>query len=91
MGTGTHGGILGAVAGAVMVAILAFLVAATLVPPYSGHRPWVMLGLIAVLAPVGVQLARRLGSAGLPALRRLDSLLLAGPVWVVAVAVVLHR
>jgi hypothetical protein len=91
MGTGSHGGVLGAIVGATSVAILAVLVAAVLVPPYSGQRPWVMLGLVAALAPVGVRLAGRLGSAGLPALRRLDSLLLAGPVWVVAVAVLLHR
>jgi hypothetical protein len=51
-----------------------------------------MFGALAVLAPLGVALADRLvGGHRLPALRRLDSLLLAGPMWVVAVAVVLHR
>ncbi|MCU4183141.1 hypothetical protein K6U06_02125 [Acidiferrimicrobium sp. IK] len=85
MGTGSSGGVLGAVAGVVTVGVLAVMVAAVVNPPFSGDRPWVMFGLVALLAPLGVVVARRLAAdARLPALRRLDSLLLAGPAWVVA-------
>ena len=91
VGTGPTGGILGALAGMVTVGVLALLVAAVVNPPFSGIRPWVLCGLVAVLAPLGVQVGRRLaGGVPLPALRRLDSLLLAGPAWVIASRVLLH-
>ena len=53
---------------------------------------WVLLGLVAVLAPMGQLFASALlPAAGAPAssLRRLDSLLLAAPVWCVGVGLVL--
>ena len=74
------------------VGVLAVFAAAVLVPPYSGRNPWVLLGLVAVLAPAGVYGCSRLGRGrSLPALRRLDSLVLAGPAWVIAVSLLLHR
>jgi hypothetical protein len=92
VGTGRSGGILGALAGMVTDGVLAVFVAAVLVPPFTGRSPWILVGLVAVLAPAGVLLGRWLaGGRRLPALARLDSLLLAGPAWVIGVAVLLHR
>lgn len=86
------GGWFGVAGGVASVAVVAIFVAAVMDPPFSGARPWVLFGLVAALAPAGVTLTWRLaGGARLPALRRLDSLVLAAPVWVLAVAVVLHR
>ena len=84
-GTGPRGGVVGALVGMVTVGVLAVFVAAVVEPPFSGRSPWVLLGLVAVLAPVGVFLAGRIcPERRLPALRRLDSLILAGPAWVIA-------
>ncbi|MGH9114881.1 MAG: hypothetical protein ACRDWW_03535 [Acidimicrobiales bacterium] len=81
----------GPLVGAIAVGVLAVFVAAVFVPPFSGARPWVLLGLVAVLAPAGVAVGRRLaGGARLPALLRLDSLILCGPAWVVAVGLLMH-
>ncbi|MGH9054732.1 MAG: hypothetical protein ACRDYY_02505 [Acidimicrobiales bacterium] len=76
----------GPLVGVITVGVLTVFVAAVFVPPFSGARPWVLLGLVAVLAPGGVAVGRRLaGGARLPALLRLDSLIVSGPAWVVAV------
>ena len=86
------GGEAGVAAGVVTVAAVALFVAAVFVPPFSGFRPWVMFGVIAVLCPGGVMIAERLTPAGAPpALRRIDSLVLAGPFWVAAASLMLHR
>ncbi len=90
-GRGPTGGVLGVGAGVLTLAALAVFVAAVLVPPFGGRSPWIIVGLLAVLAPAGVILLRWLAPARLPALLRLDSLFLAGPAWVAAVAVLLHR
>jgi hypothetical protein len=91
-GTGPRGGIAGAIVGMVTVGVLAVFVAAVVVPPFSGRSPWILLGLVAVLAPAGVAAAGRIGpNLRLPALRRLDSLILAGPAWVIGVGLLLHR
>ncbi len=92
MGTGAHGGLVGVVAGWLTVAALAVFVAAVMVPPYSGRSPWILLGLVAALAPIGVFICAVIARGRrLPALRRLDSLVLAGPGWVIAVGLLLHR
>jgi hypothetical protein len=91
-GRGALGGPVGVGVGILTVAVVAVFVAAAVVPPFSGDRPWIMFALVAVLAPAGVGLLGRVVSgARLPALRRLDSLALSGPAWVIAVAIVLHR
>jgi hypothetical protein len=73
------------------VGIFAVLVAAVVVPPFSGNSPWILFGSVAFLAPVGVLAFGRIGpTLRLPAVRRLDSLFLAGPAWVIAVRIVLH-
>jgi hypothetical protein len=91
-GTGPRGGVAGALVGMVTVGVLAVFVAAVVEPPFTGRSPWVLLGLVAGLAPVGVFLAGRIcPGRRLPALRRLDSLILAGPAWVIGVGLLLHR
>lgn len=90
-GSSSRGGPAGVVFGALTLAVLAVLVSAVVVPPFSGHSAWVLVGLVAVLAPAGVYLASAVAGRPLPALRRLDSLALAGPAWVVGVQLLLHR
>ncbi|HEY3811056.1 MAG TPA: hypothetical protein VGL49_06445 [Acidimicrobiales bacterium] len=92
MGTNRRGGPVGVIAGMFTVGVLAVFVAAVVVPPYSGRSPWILLGLVAVLAPAGVYAMGWIGPRlRLPALRRLDSLVVAGPAWVLAVRLLLHR
>ncbi|MGH9121897.1 MAG: hypothetical protein ACRDYC_08110 [Acidimicrobiales bacterium] len=92
VGTGATGGVVGAVAGAITVGCLAVLVAALILPPFTGQSPCYLIGLVAVLAPLGVELcARAVGRRASPALRRLDSAVLAAPAWVIAVAALLHK
>jgi hypothetical protein len=86
MGTGETGGATGATAGALTLAVLAVVVEAVLDPPFVGSSPFVLCGLVAVLAPAGVSLCRRIAPGRVPALRRLDSLVLLAPAWVAAVA-----
>lgn len=81
----------GPVAGMAFMAAVTLAVAAIFVPPFRGLSPW-LLGLLAVvLTPAGpLAGSGLLGGAEtrLPALRRLDSLLLTGPVWVGVAALV---
>ena len=92
MGNGLTGGVLGTVAGLATVTALGFLVAAIAVPPFQGSTPWVLTLVTGALASLGVHLGARLvGTGRSPALRRLDSLMVSGPVWVIAVALVLHK
>jgi hypothetical protein len=92
MGTGPRGGVVGVLVGMISVGVLAVFVAAVVEPPFSGRSPWILLGLVAVLAPIGVALASLIcPGRRLPALRRLDSLILAGPAWVMGVGLLLHR
>lgn len=85
------GGALGIVFGLVSVGVVAVFVAAVMNPPFQGSRPWVVFGLVALLAPLGVRLGQWVGEERLPALRRVDSWLLAAPVWVLSAALLLHR
>jgi hypothetical protein len=86
------GGPAGVIFGWLSVAVVAVVVAAVLDPPFSGLRPWILFGLVALFATAGVTLANRaVKGVRLPALRRLDAMILAAPAWVVGVAVVLHR
>jgi hypothetical protein len=86
------GGPVGVIAGWVSVGVIGLYATAVMNPPFTGMRTIVLFGLLAVLASAGVLLGAWLsGPVRLPALRRLDSLLLAAPAWVLGVAFVLHR
>lgn len=91
-GNGRTGWPIGSICGALTVGVFAIMVAAVVVPPFSGHKPWILLGLVAGLAPAGVVLSAMVNARRpVPALRRLDSLVLAAPVWVIGVSLLLHR
>lgn len=79
----------GWVASVATIAALTLAVAAVLVPPFRGASPWLLGSLAAVLAPLGPLAASTLlggPRARVPALRRLDVLVVAGPVWAAAAA-----
>ena len=68
--------------------------AGVLVPPFRGPSPWILGGLTAALAPAGVVAVSRLVAdphAPVQGARRLDSLLLVGPVWAVLATPLLGR
>ena len=91
-GRSAVGGWLGVLFGLASVAVVAVFAAALMDPPFSGSKPWVVFAAVAVLAPIGARLSQAAaGGERLPAVRRLDSLWLAAPVWVVLVALLLHR
>lgn len=90
MGVGETGGRLGALAAMMSLAVLAVLLAGALVVPFSGASPWLLCGMVALSAPLSVAGGHRLvGAVRLPAWRRLDSLFIAGPLWVVITATLL--
>ncbi|HWW54022.1 MAG TPA: hypothetical protein VNY84_09640, partial [Acidimicrobiales bacterium] len=75
----------GPLAGLASIGAVTVAVAAILVPPFRGASPWVLGVTAAVATPLGPLVAPLLlggdREARLPALRRLDSLLVLGPVW----------
>lgn len=94
VGSGARSRWEGPVAGAASAASLALAVAALLVPPFRGASPWVLAAAVAVSVPAGGMVASALLGPGVrrrgeerpvpvpvPALRRLDGLVVAGPVW----------
>jgi molybdopterin synthase sulfur carrier subunit len=84
VGTGAASAWEGPAAGVVALIPLTIFAAVVLVPPFAGTEPF-LLGLIAaVLTPCGPLAGSALlgdRTAHAPALRRLDSLLLMGPIW----------
>jgi hypothetical protein len=93
IGSGASNVYEGPVAGAAAVAVFTFIIAALEVPPFDFASAWAFGLAVALLAPVG-QLAASalLPSAASPAsgLRRLDSLLLAAPLWAFAVGLLVQ-
>jgi len=84
VGTGASSAWEGPAAGVAALIPLTILAEVILVPPFAGAQPLFLGVLAAVLAPCGpvaasALLGDRNGHA--PALRRLDSLLLLGPLW----------
>ena len=74
----------GPVAGVASIAAVTVAVAAILVPPFGGARPWILGAAAVVLTPLGpVAATMLLGDrrARVPALRRLDALIVLGPIW----------
>lgn len=78
--------------GVASVAVVALFAAAVMNPPFNGNRPWLVFAAVAVLAPLGVGLGQiAVGVERLPAVRRVDSLFLVAPAWVLVAALLLHR
>ncbi|MDP9070612.1 MAG: hypothetical protein M3N68_04890, partial [Actinomycetota bacterium] len=80
----------GPAAGIASIGAVTLAVAAVFVPPFPAAAPWLLGALAAVLAPLGPYLGCALlgdRRRRVPALRRLDSLLLLGPLWALAAAV----
>jgi hypothetical protein len=74
----------GPAAGAAFILAVTLAVAAIFVPPFRGLTPWLFGFLTALLAPAGIYAASALlpdPKAKAPGLRRLDSWMVAGPVW----------
>lgn len=89
VGAGAHNAWEGPAAGAASVGAFSLAVAAVYSGVFDGVSPWILGAVVALCAPAGLYAANALrGSrpARTPALRRLDSLLIAGPVWVLAAA-----
>ncbi|HEX2064347.1 MAG TPA: hypothetical protein VHE80_07990 [Acidimicrobiales bacterium] len=83
----------GPAAGMASIGAVTLAVAAVLVPPFRGASPVLLGALAAVLAPLGPYMGSLLvrdGHARVPALRRLDSLLLLGPLWSLVAALLLR-
>jgi hypothetical protein len=90
VGTGAGSAWEGPAAGIAAMGPVTLLGATLAVPPFSESGPWIAGGLAALLAPVGPYAGSALlGSkkTRVPAVRRLDALLVLGPVWAVAAAV----
>lgn len=92
VGTGAGSAWEGPAAGAASIVAVTLGVAAVLVPPFRGASPWILGGIAIVLAPLGPYAASALMGnrrANVPALRRIDSLIVLAPVWCLAAALLL--
>lgn len=93
VGTGASSAWEGPAAGVAALIPITIFAEVVLVPPFAGAQPLFLGVLAAVLAPCGpVAASALLGdrSAHAPALRRLDSLLLLGPLWAWCAIAFLH-
>lgn len=92
VGSGARNPYEGPAAGLSAMVVITFIVSTSPISTLGVGEAWLFGGLVAVLAPLGQLLASALlPAAGAPAssLRRLDSLLLAAPVWCWGVGLVL--
>ena len=92
VGSGANAPWEGPVAGVASIAAVTLAVAAVLSPPFRGASPWLLGFLAAALTPLGPIAAAELvgdGRARVPALRRLDGLLVVAPIWALVAALVL--
>lgn len=88
IGSGSRNPYEGPVAGIAAIVVVTFIVSTLSISAFDVTEAWVFGGAVAVLAPLGQLFASALlPAAGAPAsgLRRLDSLLLAAPLWCAAV------
>jgi hypothetical protein len=86
VGTGATRWWEGPAAGIAFMFAVTLATAAVFVPPFGGATAWLFGALAAALAPLGPMVAPRLigdPKARTPAVKRLDSLLILGPVWAV--------
>lgn len=94
VGTGAQNPWEGPAAGAASIGALTLAVAALFAGVFGGPSPWILGVAVAVLAPVGTYAASALCGPErkrTPALRRLDSLIIAGPVWVALATLMVGR
>lgn len=87
IGTGANNAWEGPAAGIAAMGPVTLGAAALAVPPFTETGPWILGGIAAVLMPAGPWVASRLlksHKTRVPAVRRIDALILAGPVWAVA-------
>ena len=90
IGSGSTNPFEGPGAGGAAIVVITFIVSTLPISALSFGEAWLLGGLVALLAPAGQLLASALlPAAGAPAsgLRRLDSLLIAAPLWAWAVGV----
>lgn len=93
VGTGASTPWEGPAAGIVSMVPVTMVVAVVLAPPFRGASPYLLALLAATLAPLGPLAGSALlgdRDAPAPALRRLDSLLLLGPLWAWSAAALLR-
>lgn len=96
VGSGAASAWEGPAAGIAATGTVTLTVAAVLAPPFDGISPWLLGVLAAVLAPLGPIIASAFPGTGgdrkvrMPALLRLDSLLVLGPLWGLAAVLLLN-
>jgi hypothetical protein len=86
VGSGSSNVVEGPLAGGAALVVVGFPMTILLIQPFDVMGSW-MLGVTALCCPVGQWFASAVlprADADAPALRRLDSLLLLSPVWVIA-------
>jgi hypothetical protein len=86
VGSGASNAVEGPLAGGAALIVVGFPLAILMIQPFDVMGIW-MLGVTAVCCPVGQWLASAVlprPGAPAPALRRLDTLLLLSPLWVIA-------
>lgn len=84
VGTGASNPVEGPIAGIAASLVLTFAIASFAFDPFETGSAWVFGGLATVLTPLGSLVGSALvpsADARVPALRRLDSWLIVGPVW----------
>jgi hypothetical protein len=94
VGSGASSSVEGPIAGIVAIAATCLVVAVLRVPPFDGVPVFVFGGFAALCCPLGQVVGSALlpsVEARAPALRRLDSLLVLGPVWPVLVGILLQE
>ncbi len=92
VGSGAASAWEGPAAGIAATGTVTLAVAALLASPFRGSSPWVLGGLAAALAPIGPMLGTLFPGdprVRVPALRRLDSLMVLGPLWALAATLLL--
>lgn len=90
VGSGASRAAEGPIGGAIALGVTAFAVVVLQVDPFDGVDAWGWAALAAVACPIGQLAASAIlprADARAPALRRLDSLLVLGPVWAVSIGV----
>ena len=93
VGTGATTPVEGPIAGIVAVLVVTFAIGVFAIPPFEMASAWVFGGMAAALCPLGQVVATAIlpaPDARVPALRRVDSLLLVGPLWTWALWEFLH-